>query len=116
VERETPSSNAPPSSSAGEGPERGRGTDWTAWQKTLRAVGPHLGFGFEVAGTIVFFVGGGYLLDRWLGTLPWLTVAGGALSIVGVLALIQRVGDTLRRDREKDESARSALGEEEASG
>lgn len=51
--------------------------------KPEEPVGQELGLGYKYvslglsfAGGIVFFMGLGYLLDRWLGLLPVLTVAG----------------------------------------
>jgi len=49
----------------------------------------HRGFGnalsraFEFAGTLGVFVALGWLLDRWLGTAPWLTVVLALFCMVG---------------------------------
>jgi F0F1-type ATP synthase assembly protein I len=49
----------------------------------------HRGFGnalaraFEFAGTLGVFVVVGYLLDRWLGTEPWITLAAALFCVVG---------------------------------
>ncbi|NBC16926.1 MAG: hypothetical protein GVY18_06360 [Bacteroidetes bacterium] len=45
----------------------------------------------QIAASMVMFVGGGYLLDQWLGTLPWMTVLGAVVGLVSVIALIVRV-------------------------
>ena len=76
------------------------------WQESLRAAAPYLGLGFQFAGTMVFFIGGGYLLDRWLGLMPWLTIAGALLGIVAVLALLFRISTQLGQPSTK--SSRSA--------
>ena len=47
-------------------------------QKSGLAYGAGLSFFFAVAG----FCGLGWLLDRWLGTSPWLMVAGVVLGAV----------------------------------
>jgi hypothetical protein len=45
-----------------------------------------LGRGVEHAGVLLFFFGAGWLLDRWLGTRPWLTLTMTAVGIVGQFA------------------------------
>ena len=47
-----------------------------------------LGKGVEHAGVLLFFFGAGWMLDRWLGTRPWLTVAMTVLGIVGQFARV----------------------------
>lgn len=37
----------------------------------------------------------GYLLDRWLGTAPWLLVAGVALGTVGAFVWLYRIAARL---------------------
>ena len=49
--------------------------------KQMRAASPYLSAVWKMVGGAVVGVGGGYLLDRWLGTRPWLMVA---LSVVGI--------------------------------
>ena len=65
------------------------------WRSGLMEASPYLGLGLQLAFAMVFFTGGGYLLDRWLGTLPWLTVVGAALGMVGVFYQIVRVSNEL---------------------
>lgn len=50
-----------------------------------------LGLSFVVA--IVMGFGGGYLLDQWLGTSPWLTFLG---FIVGIAAAVTNVYRVMR--------------------
>lgn len=45
--------------------------------------------GMESAFVIVIFAGVGYLLDRWLGITPWLTVGLAVLGAVGVFASLK---------------------------
>ncbi len=66
----------------------------------------------QLALSMAFFVGGGYLLDRWLDTAPWLLVAGAVLGMVAiflqlfrVVAEVNRVSQAQRQER-KDEEAR----------
>lgn len=43
----------------------------------------------EAAVTMVIFLALGYLLDRWLGTTPWFTVALVSLAGVGVFVIMK---------------------------
>jgi len=44
-----------------------------------------LGLGTELAATLAFGVLLGYFADRWLGTAPWLLVAGSILGMATAL-------------------------------
>ncbi len=69
-------------------------------QEVLRELGPYMGLGFQLALGMAFFVVGGYLLDRWLDTQPWLTLVGIVLGLVAVGAKLWQVNVQLqRRDR-----------------
>lgn len=54
----------------------------------------------QFAGGIIFFVIGGYLMDRWLGTMPAFTVAGtllgATLSFVNVYLKLKSLADAER--------------------
>lgn len=43
-----------------------------------------LGQGMDAVVTLVLFMGGGWLLDRWLGTAPWFMIGLVLLGAVGV--------------------------------
>ncbi|MGE3620097.1 MAG: AtpZ/AtpI family protein [Acidimicrobiia bacterium] len=45
-----------------------------------------MGRGFELVLSIVFMGGLGWLLDRWLGTDPFLTIGLAVLGVAGVTA------------------------------
>jgi ATP synthase protein I len=46
--------------------------------------------GITLFASVVSFCGGGYLLDRWLGTEPWLLVVGIVLgSAVGLFEFVR---------------------------
>ena len=50
------------------------------------------GAGMELAAGIGLFAGLGYLLDWWLGSLPWFTVTGALLGLAaGMYQLIKAV-------------------------
>jgi len=52
--------------------------------------------GAAISSPIAGGVIGGFLLDRWIGTSPWLSVAGliaGSIgALVGVLRILKRIG------------------------
>ena len=64
-----------------------------------------LGIGMQFAAGIVFFVLAGYFLDRWLGTVPILTVAGtlfgATMSFINVYMKLNAMSDAERRRRDK---------------
>ncbi|MEM6312507.1 MAG: AtpZ/AtpI family protein, partial [Planctomycetota bacterium] len=46
------------------------------------------GLGLELAIAVGLLAGGGYLIDGWLGSLPWFTIIGTALGFsVGIYRL-----------------------------
>jgi F0F1-type ATP synthase assembly protein I len=57
-----------------------------------------IGLGWQIASTLVIFTLGGYGLDQWLDTTPWLTLTGALLGLVGVFALIFRMAAELDRE------------------
>ncbi len=58
------------------------------WQNSLRDASPYLSLGMQLGMTIVAFAFGGYLLDRLLGTTPWLILTG---SIIGMVCIFVRL-------------------------
>ena len=50
--------------------------------KQMRATGVAAGLGCSIVATVVAFILGGILLDRELGTEPWLTLAGVGIAII----------------------------------
>ncbi len=61
-----------------------------AYGDGMREAGPHLGFGMQIGAAMVFFVGVGIGVDRWLGTTPWGVVVGAVVGMAGVMALVVR--------------------------
>lgn len=55
--------------------------------------------GFELAAGIGLFAGLGYLLDRWLGLLPWGTVAGALLGMIGGMYLLIKAAQNREKNR-----------------
>ena len=79
----------------------------TSWQESLRDVYPYLGLGMQVGLSLVFFVGIGYLLDRWLGTLPWLLLVCALVGMVAVFYQVVRVSKQLGKESRPPDHYRS---------
>lgn len=62
-----------------------------AYGDGMREAGPHLGTGMQIGAAMVFFVGLGIGVDRWLGTTPWGVIVGAILGMIGVMALVLRM-------------------------
>ena len=56
---------------------------------------PYMGLGMQMVLTMVLFVAGGYYLDRWLDTTPWLLLAGTLLGMVSVFTYLIRLANQL---------------------
>jgi ATP synthase protein I len=50
--------------------------------EAYRKAGPWLDASWQLTGSLALWVVVGYLLDRWLGTRPWLLVAGSVLGMI----------------------------------
>lgn len=68
------------------------------------------GNGVEAGFVLVIFAGGGYLLDRWLGTSPWLLIGLFVLGAIGVFynfkATYAAAMDAHEVDRQRSLAAR----------
>ena len=60
----------------------------------------YLGIGIQAGASVAFYLGVGLLLDKWLDTLPWLTLLGALIGIIAMFALF------VRMNRELDRSSR----------
>jgi ATP synthase protein I len=78
----------------GEEGQRGRELGLTARQ--LQAAAPYISAVWKMVGGAVVGVLGGLVLDRWLGTTPWLlvglSVAGICVGFYGFLHAMTRLG------------------------
>lgn len=72
------------------------------WRASFREAGPYLGLGMQLAGAMIFFTGAGYLLDRWFGSLPWLTVAGSLVGMTAIFVKLVRISNELGRASKKN--------------
>ncbi len=63
--------------------------------------------GYTFAASVIAFAGVGYLLDRWLGTIPFLTIlgtlVGAGLAFVWVYLKVQQ--DEAAQDRKRQPPA-----------
>lgn len=53
------------------------------WQRGLHDASPYLTVGIQLAGTMLLYIGLGWLVDRWLDTQPVFLIVG---SVVGMVA------------------------------
>ena len=60
---------------------------------------------FEFAGAVFLFWGAGWLVDRWLGTDPWVQLGGGVIGwIGGILHVYYATRATPARTSDEDRS------------
>lgn len=60
-------------------------------QENLTRSEPTILASYGLIGAILFFGGAGYVLDRWMGSAPWLLLTGfGVGLIVGFVRLYRR--------------------------
>jgi len=64
--------------------------------------------GMDMGFTIVVLAGIGYLLDRWLGTTPWLTIALVVVAGVGVFATLKYRYEAAMAEHARERSERAA--------
>lgn len=60
-------------------------------RENIRLIGQLSTVGLSFVLAIVMGFGGGYLLDRWLGTSPWLTFIGFFVGIAAGITNVYRV-------------------------
>lgn len=65
-----------------------------------------IGLGWSIGVSLVVFILGGVFLDRWLGTTPWLTLAGVAVGLISAGYLLYELTLINRTDRSAGPIAR----------
>jgi F0F1-type ATP synthase assembly protein I len=68
-------------------------------RENLQLIGQLSTVGLSFVFAIVLGFGGGYLLDGWLGTRPWLTFLGFFLGLAGGILNVYRVLQLANRHR-----------------
>lgn len=72
-----------------------------------------LGQGMDAVITIIVFFGIGFLLDRWLGTTPWLSLVFVVLGAIGVFYRL-KAAYLAKMDAEADQRPSSPAAEQES--
>jgi ATP synthase protein I len=77
-------------------------------RRWVRQVGILSGVGLTLVISTVLGLWGGYVLDRWLGSTPWLTVVGlllgiasGFVNLFRAAGILGREGRQAERDRDR---------------
>ena len=65
----------------------------------MEAVGTASGLGCAIVATMLVFIGGGIVLDRWLDSSPLLTLIGLALALIGAGYQLYELTLIGRKDR-----------------
>lgn len=68
--------------------------------RDIRAIGTAVSLGFSTVASLVVFIGGGVLLDRWLDTMPVLTLIGVAIGLIAAGYQLYELALLGRPDRE----------------
>ena len=83
------------------GPERGR---------TLRSLGALSAVGLSFVFAVIIGAALGYVLDRWLGSAPWLMLVGlllgiasGFVNLFRAAGIFDREGEQAERDRDRSD-------------
>jgi F0F1-type ATP synthase assembly protein I len=78
-----------------------RSSSASGWQQSFREAGPYLHLGLQLGLSLIFFVGVGYLLDRLLGTMPWMIIAGALVGMVAAFIYLVRVSNEMNSRNDK---------------
>ena len=74
----------------------------TGEQSTWKALGELSSLGVAMVLATIIGLGGGYYLDRWLGTSPWLLLTGLGFGIVAAAVNFYRTIKTLNEQDRGD--------------
>jgi F0F1-type ATP synthase assembly protein I len=72
------------------------------WQNSLHDASPFLTVGISLAGAMLFYVGAGYLIDRWLDTSPRYLIVGSAIGMVSFFIQLFRITKLLSAEAKKN--------------
>lgn len=65
------------------------------WQSGLKEATPYLTVGYQLAATMLVYVGLGYLADRWLDTAPTFLIAGSVMGMIAFFIQVVRLSNEL---------------------
>lgn len=85
------------------------------WQSSLHDARPYLTIGIQLAGTMIVYVIGGHLVDRWLDTTPIFLIVGSVLGMVAFFIQIIRLTRDLDEKNRKSKAARDDASRDEGS-
>jgi F0F1-type ATP synthase assembly protein I len=74
----------------------------TSLRNSLGRAAPYLGVGMQLAVSMVAYVAIGYFADRWLGTQPWLLVAGAVVGMIAFFVQLYRLVGQMNDDTKAD--------------
>ena len=66
----------------------------------LAVAGLAAGLGCSIVASVIVSIVGGLLLDRWLGTKPWLTLAGVAVALIAAGYQLYELSSIGRKGKE----------------
>lgn len=69
----------------------------SSFHNAFREAGPYLTLGLEMGFTMIIWAVIGYLLDRWLETMPWLTLSGVLVGMASVFLQLARAAKRSQR-------------------
>ena len=70
----------------------------SGFARAMQAAEPYVQASWSLAGGVALGVLAGYYADRWLGTSPWLLIAGACLGMaLGIYAFVKAVLDVEKR-------------------
>lgn len=82
-----------------------------SFHDAFREAGPYLTLGLELGLTMIVWSVIGYLLDSWLDTMPWLTMAG---VLVGMASLFIQLVRAAKRSHGSERGQGNGSGEQGA--
>ncbi len=66
----------------------------------IRKFGLYLNLIYSFPAAVAVGAGGGWLLDRWLGTAPWLVFFGFLLGLGAAFTVLYQTVERLKREKE----------------
>ncbi len=84
------------------------------WQNSLHDASPYLTIGISLAGAVLFYVGLGYLVDKWMDTSPTFLLVGGGLGIITFFIQLYRVATEMAALDKKKKADQKERGSSES--